>query len=347
MAFVTAYILEIPGDFGSYLLGTDLKDLYVGGELLPHGLLFEATSSLYTIVSYSKDGFPGGYNEALNKFTGSDFTYDASHKLIGGVVTGWEQWGGGNVEQKLFSVAGLAVPATTFAGWLDNGAVFTAPILLGGDDSLTGTSESETIWGYVGNDTIDGGGSPSDVVAAYSSDYLRGGDGADVILGGVGADDINGNQGNDTVHGGAGDDWAVGGKDEDVVYGDGGGDIVCGNLGNDTCDGGAGSDLVRGGQGDDSLAGGAGDDWLSGDRGSDTLSGGAGADIFHSFGEAGVDRVTDFNFGEGDRVQLDPGSAYTGAQVGADTVITLGGGAQMILVGVQLSTLSQGWIFEG
>ncbi|MEO8115012.1 MAG: hypothetical protein ABI655_11555, partial [Phenylobacterium sp.] len=102
----------------------------------------------------------------------------------------------------------------------------------------------------------------------------------------------------------------------------------------------------RGGQGNDVVLGGAGDDWLSGDRGDDTITGGAGADIFHSFAGAGLDRVTDFHQSEGDRVMLDPGTAYTTAQVGADTVITLTGGGQMVLQNVQLSTLTPGWLFE-
>ena len=52
-----------------------------------------------------------------------------------------------------------------------------------------------------------------------------------------------------------------------------------------------------------------------------------------------------YNRGPRDRVQLDPGATYTVAQMGADTVITMGGGGQMVLVGVQLSSLTQGWIF--
>jgi hypothetical protein len=81
------------------------------------------------------------------------------------------------------------------------------------------------------------------------------------------------------------------------------------------------------------------------DRGNDTISGGAGADLFHDSQDAGIDRVTDFNYAQGDRVQLDPGTTFTVGQVGDDTVIDMGGGNQMILVGVQLSTLTAGWIF--
>jgi serralysin len=93
------------------------------------------------------------------------------------------------------------------------------------------------------------------------------------------------------------------------------------------------------------MKGGAGNDWLSGDRGADTLAGGTGADIFHTFSGAGLDVVTDFHASEGDRVQLDPGTAYTIAQVGTDTVIELGGDDKMILLRVQASSLPPGWIF--
>ena len=66
-----------------------------------------------------------------------------------------------------------------------------------------------------------------------------------------------------------------------------------------------------------------------------------GADTFHGSQDAGIDRVLDFNLAEGDRVQLDPGTTYTVSQVGADTVIDMGGGDQMILVGVQLASLAR------
>jgi glucose/arabinose dehydrogenase len=178
-------------------------------------------------------------------------------------------------------------------------------------------------------------------------DYLRGEEGDDRIYGGFGFDDVHGNMGNDTVSGGAGNDWVVGGKDNDALFGDDGDDIVYGNLGADTGDGGAGADLVRGGQGDDVLQGGAGADFISGDLGNDTITGGTGADTFNSFGDAGLDRVTDFNRGEGDRVRLDPGSTYAASQQGADTVVEITGGARVVLVGVTLSSLDSNWIVVG
>ena len=68
-------------------------------------------------------------------------------------------------------------------------------------------------------------------------------------------------------------------------------------------------------------------------------------DSFHTFSGAGIDRVLDFHLSEGDRVMVDPGTVFTLIQVGADTVIDMGNGDQMILVGVQMSTLTGSWIF--
>jgi len=226
-------------------------------------------------------------------------------------------------------------------GWTPSSAAVTV-----GTGSPTGGND--VVSGALNGDTIDGGAGDDFVTGGFKgSNYLRGGDGADIVNGGNVFDDINGNMGNDTAHGNNGDDWVVGGKDNDVLFGDAGGDVVWGNLGNDTLDGGDGNDQVRGGQGDDIVKGGAGDDYVSGDRGADTITGGAGADLFHGSQDAGIDRVTDFNLSEGDRVMLDPGTTFTVSQVGADTVIDMGGGNQMILVSVQMSTLPPGTIFLG
>jgi len=217
----------------------------------------------------------------------------------------------------------------------------------GGDDSLSGQNGADTLAGGGGNDTANGGAGNDSITDPSGQNYLRGGDGDDSISGGSGFDDSNGNMGNDTIHGNGGDDYSVGGKGDDLLFGGSGNDIVWGNLGNDTCSGGDGADQVRGGQGDDLVFGDAGEDFVSGDRGNDTESGGAGAHIFHGSQDAGIDRVLDFKLAEGDRVQLDPGTTYTVSQLGADTVIDMGGANRMILMGVQFSTLTPGWIFLG
>jgi Ca2+-binding RTX toxin-like protein len=228
------------------------------------------------------------------------------------------------------------VTVANFPGASASGAGAGGPT--SGNDVLAAQPGTTEIHAGAGNDTVTG---------TSVADYLRGDEGDDSISGGSAFDDANGNMGNDTIHGNGGDDYSVGGKDNDLLFGDAGNDIVWGNLGNDTCDGGAGNDQCRGGQGDDSVSGGAGNDFVSGDRGNDTISGGAGADIFHGSQDAGIDRVLVFHLSEGDKVMLDPGTSFSVSLVGADSIIDMGGGNQMILVGVQMSTLPPGTIFLG
>lgn len=136
------------------------------------------------------------------------------------------------------------------------------------------------------------------------------------------------------IEGGAGDDHLVGrGRPEDIQ----------GGPGNDTIEGRGGDDVIRGGRGRDVVEGGDGDDWLSGGRGDDILRGGRGADIFNTFAGSGTDEVLDFSPEEFDRVEVDPGVAYTVRQVGADTVVEMTDG-RLILRNVRLADLRGVWI---
>ena len=205
---------------------------------------------------------------------------------------------------------------------------------LEGEDTLTGGEGGDQIFGGLDNDSVDGGD---------GLNYLRGEEGDDVVMGGAQHDDLNGNMGRDTLFAGAGDDWVRGGKDDDSVLAGAGDDLAFGDLGNDTVGGGQGEDSIHGGDGEDMLRGDDGADTLMGDLGRDTLDGGNGADIFVASANSGDDRVIAFSAGEGDRVLLDPGTAYTLIQEGDDTVIEMAG-SRMVLVGVQLSSLPEGWL---
>ena len=336
--------LTVLGPYGLDMDGAD-------SSLLLTGVVGAATATTFAVEV-------GGN---VTTYFGEGFTYDGAGHPSGGLVNRFTYSFGGT---PAYEVAGVSTPLTAFWTWASTGDeagmqqtvlagpdVFSGsglPDLLrayGGADSVSGGGGADALDGGAGADTVYGGPGDDQIIDPSGSNYLRGDEGGDLITGGANFDDINGNMGNDSCAGGLGDDWVVGGKDNDMLFGEVGDDIVYGNLGNDSCSGGDGADIVRGGQQDDVLLGGAGNDWLSGDRNNDTISGGAGADVFHTFGEAGIDRVTDFNLGEGDRVMLDPGTVYAVAQVGADTVITMIGGGQMTLVGVQLSTLTPGWIF--
>jgi Ca2+-binding RTX toxin-like protein len=226
--------------------------------------------------------------------------------------------------QDLTRVTPPAVPLTPGIGVLQAG---------GGQTDVEGGSGGDTITGWAGGD------------------YLRGNDGDDSIQGGAGFDDINGNKGADTIAGdlSVGSDWLVGGQNNDSITAHAGANLVYGNLGNDTLQGGNGADIIRGGQGDDVLTAGSGNQFLSGDRGDDTVNAGSGNDTIHSSQDAGIDRILGFNPGH-DVVQLDPGTVFAVSQVGADTVITMTGSPgtnEVILVGVQMTSLSATTIFDG
>lgn len=232
---------------------------------------------------------------------------------------------------------------------------------LGGDDVMVADTGNDTLTGFGGNDSI-AGGDGSDFIdgdyvgesafgndtvdAGAGNDSVRGLSGNDLIYGGDGNDDVNGNIGNDLVYGGDGIDLVRGGQGDDVVYGELGNDIhVNGNIGNDTVYGGDGNDVVFGGQNEDRLFGDAGDDTLSGDLGNDTLTGGAGADRFvMAANNPGSDQVTDFNFAEGDRIQLAAGLSFTTGTSNGNAVLSLSNGGTLTLVGVSASAVQSSWV---
>lgn len=314
-------------------------------------------------------GFNGFRNSVTSELAATVLsTFDSLVEIAGGKpyfvgANAMAQYGGPVplTQGNLFHLGNSGGPGAELTAHLMNGIVLAAgrpqPTLLDVavlsdtglptifNDVLPGSNGADTMRGGSGDDTINGGAGNDIIRGDEGRNYLRGDLGDDSVVGGAGFDDINGNQGNDTCISGGGDDWVVGGKDNDSLVGSDGQNLVYGNLGSDTLDGGAGNDIVRGGQDNDVLTGGAGDDFVSGDRGYDTMSGGGGADVFHTFGETGIDRVLDFNLAEGDRVQLDPGTQFTVSQVGADTVIAMSGGGQMLLVGVSMGTLTGAWIF--
>ena len=79
----------------------------------------------------------------------------------------------------------------------------------GGNDALYGrnNTDTETLTGGTGNDTIDG---------RAGADVINGGDGNDRLDGGLGDDTINGGAGNDTLLGSYGNNQLTGGAGQDI-----------------------------------------------------------------------------------------------------------------------------------
>ncbi len=85
------------------------------------------------------------------------------------------------------------------------------------DEMIIGTSARETLWGGLGDDTMDGGG---------HHDQLHGEDGNDVLGDSHGNNGLYGGSGNDTLTGGGGHDGLDGGVDDDLISTGGGRDVV-------------------------------------------------------------------------------------------------------------------------
>ncbi len=167
----------------------------------------------------------------------------------------------------------------------------------GGDDSLDGGFDNDTLIGGAGNDMLEGG---------FDDDSLAGGAGNDTLDGGLGSDAMAGGAGNDIF---IVDDIfdivseAAGGG-TDRVETELSGLILAANVENLKLLGsadisGTGNDLSNrlwGNTGKNTLIGGAGNDTLDGAGGADTMKGGVGNDVYFVFS---ADDVVEEKAGEG------------------------------------------------
>ena len=174
----------------------------------------------------------------------------------------------------------------------------------GGDDTLIGGSQGDSLDGGDGTDQIQ----QTVDLEQILTDTLVTGRGADtlssieeaVLIGGdLGTNiDASGFSGATTLIGNGGGDTLIGGSNNDVLSGGDGDDKLFGLGGNDTADGAAGNDSVLGGDADDILLGGSGNDTLLGDAGNDTLLGEDGDDTVDA--GSGTDTATGIGNGEAD-----------------------------------------------
>lgn len=149
---------------------------------------------------------------------------------------------------------------------------------LGGQDTVTGSTDSEWVATNLGEDSVSGG------------------DGNDTLMGGKDVDRLEGDSGNDYLRGDL---------DADLVNGGSGNDSVFGGKGNDQLAGNAGDDLLNGDRDRDTLTGG---------DGIDTLTGGEDGDVFVLESGRGGDIITDFEVGI-DLMQLPDGVSFNGIRL--------------------------------
>lgn len=203
---------------------------------------------------------------------------------------------------------------------------------------IVGTEQNDTLFGTEGNDTLVGDRGDDSKFGGAGDDRLiwNNGDGSDINEGDDGHDisEINGaidagdefelrangeraeferlNFGQFTIDADNVEQFEINGlgSDDTLTVQDLTGTDVQqvlfdGGEGNDSLNAShTNADLVAmGGTGNDSLTGGSGNDLIAGGDGDDSLMGGEGADTF-VLGFNGIDTIADFNFAEGDIIQL-------------------------------------------
>ncbi|HLO49027.1 MAG TPA: CAP domain-containing protein [Kamptonema sp.] len=105
--------------------------------------------------------------------------------------------------------------------------------LLGGNDTVQGSTDSEFIGGNNGEDSLLGGAGNDTLMGGKDGDYVDGEIGNDLVRGDLDADIVRGGEGNDSLYGGRGNDQ---------LFGDAGDDFLSGDRDTDTLTGGAGKD---------------------------------------------------------------------------------------------------------
>ncbi|MBE9183675.1 calcium-binding protein [Microcoleus sp. LEGE 07076] len=106
--------------------------------------------------------------------------------------------------------------------------------VLGGNDTVIGSADSELILGNDGQDSISGGAGNDTLIGGKDSDFVDGGIDNDLVRGDLDADTVRGGDGNDSLFGGRG---------TDQLFGDAGDDFLSGDRDRDTLTGGEGSDI--------------------------------------------------------------------------------------------------------
>ena len=113
-----------------------------------------------------------------------------------------------------------------------------------GDDTRTGTPQTDIMFGLGGSDVLRGAARPDCLTGQSGADQLFGGPGGDYLFGGLGNDRLAGAAGNDQLHGESGSDRITGGSGIDVLEGGGGGDRLSDSSGRDNFLGGPGNDTI-------------------------------------------------------------------------------------------------------
>ena len=291
------------------------------------GLNFDTMTQLASLVTAPEGNYSTNpttfytYDGDTISGTGIGFSQVGQHRPTAGIITSLDVDDGTLFPTNAYTITGLAHKFTDLVSAINNGgAAGGLAFLLGGNDTVNGSAETDLLRGFDGNDNVFGNGGADRLFGGNDNDLLRGGAGKDIINGESGYDTVDysdktkgvmltlkGATGTQVKVNGVVEDTiknierATGGSGADKFIGDAQANTFVGNGGKDTLLGKGGIDLIKGENGADVLSGGAGSDYLFGGIGKDTLTGGTEADYFYFDtaldGTYNVDTITDFTVG--------------------------------------------------
>lgn len=258
------YAIQLDATGQTRSIGSAGIEVYIGNN--GHDVI-DATGATTPVILYG-----GGATDGLTlgDFGGYAFGQDGDDALVGGA--GQDILIGGAGVDGMLGLGGndvLYIDTADGLSFLGGDGVDYAIVDTASAVNLTLSTARgiEVFIGNLGNDVIN-----ASSVSYAMGVYGFGGD--DFINGAAGASQLFGQEGNDTL---------VAGNSNDVVLGGNGNDQLYGQLGDDTLVGEAGDDLIVGGAGNDTLWGGGGNDTFRVAAG-DALAG--NADVIADFGDA-------------------------------------------------------------
>ncbi|MDZ4393497.1 M10 family metallopeptidase C-terminal domain-containing protein [Cypionkella sp.] len=336
------------GGGNDFIFGNEVDNVLTGNGGNDYLSSYGGDDTLYagagTDTLYGGDGNDYLYAGA---FTSSDQFYGGAGNdfITSGLGTETMDGGTGNdtIDHTAFDgdyIFNMATGLTNFGG--ESYTNFEAAWMGDGNDSVTGaTSLRETIYGGLGDDTLDAG-------ASTLGDIVYGGDGNDSIRSGIGNESMYGGNGIDVIDHRAYDGNYVFNLGTgltnfgaelytgfEAVYMGDGNDSVTGTSGDNTIYGGDGNDTINDGSGGDAVYGGDGNDLFNtGDSSftGDSFYGGLGTDTLsyeiHDWGTPFSPVVFDFTTGiasySGFTETFSSIEIFRGSQ-GDETIISNGG----------------------
>lgn len=322
---------KIYGEAGvDVMYGMTGNDFMDGGDGFDVMLGGQGNDTLYGGTGGSSEDGTFNLREYLNGGSGDDFLMGGAggDRLLG--EEGHDKLYGGEGNDNLSgdSYDNINAGSDTIYGESGDdgiGGYFGSDFLSGGTgaDSISGDEGNDKLYGNEGNDKLWGG---------QGADTLDGGLGADTLIGGpdvandvyvvdnIGDKIVDSPQtGEETVFASISWNLGISYSPNDFTYNtvnplsgldfltligsnniNGTGNyldnVIKGNIANNVLDGKGDVDTLLGDKGNDTLIGGAG---------ADTLNGGEGSDRFvFNFLSEGIDRIEDFNYAEGDKIQV-------------------------------------------